>query len=163
MIRLPVRETLKIIVDGDEVPGLIAYGLRGPDSQAAASFPADAWIAQPEPTDFTFRGEAWEVLIWEVPIVIWPAPSEMQSVLRATLGGLIESGCRVAWIGAEGLPFCDPPQLFDPQCMSGGVLAWMTDKGAGDFRIDPDAPITPVGEDVLLALRAYATGLADAT
>ncbi len=47
--------------------------------------------------------------------------------------------------------------------MSGAVLAWMTDAGAGDCRIDPDAPITPVGDDVLLVLRAHATGLADAT
>lgn len=163
MIRPPVRETLKVIVDGDEVPGLIAYGLRRPGGSADTSFPAYAWIAQPEPTDFTLHGEGWEVLMWEVPIVIWPAPSEMESALRATLGTLIEAGCRVAWIGAEGLPFCDPPELFDPHCMSGAVLAWMTDAGAGDCRIDPDAPITPVGDDVLLVLRAHATGLADAT
>lgn len=162
MIQSPVRETLKIIIEGEEVPGLIAYGLRRPSGSVVATFPADAWIAHPEPTDFTLRGEAWEVLMWEVPIVIWPTPSEMESTLRATLGTLIEAGCRVAWVGAEGLPFSDPPGLFDPRWMSGAVLAWMTDTGAGDCRIDPDAPITPVGHDVLLALRTHSAGLADA-
>lgn len=163
MTRPPVREALRIVVDGDEVPGFIAYGLRGRGGQSPAAFPAEVWIAQPEATLFTLHGDAWEVLMWEVPLVIWPTPSEMQASLRATLRTLIESGCRVAWIGAEGLPFCDPPQLFDPQCMSGAVLAWMTDIGAEDCQLDPEAPIAPVADDVLLSLRVHATGLADAT
>ena len=162
-MRPSVREALKIVVDGDEIPGLIAYGLRRRDSPAAARFPADAWIAQPECTDFTLHGETWEVLMWEVPIIIWPAPSELQVALRTTLWALIEAGSRVAWIGALGLPFCDPPELLDPHCMSGGVLAWMTDTGAADCFIDPDASIMPVGDDVLLTLRTHAAGLADTT
>ena len=162
-MRLPVREALKIFVDGEETPGLIVYGLRQRDGPAAAGFPADVWIAPPEPSDFTLYGEAWEVLLWEVPIPIWPTPVEMQAALSATLGALIEAGSRVAWIGAEGLPFCDPPELLDPHCMSGGVLAWMTDTGVADCFIDPDASILPVGDDVLLALRMHAAGLADAT
>ena len=161
MIEPPAREALGIIVEGEEVPGLIAYGLRPRGGHAGAVFPKHVWIASPEPTICMLHGEAWEVLMWEVPIVIWPTRVEMHMALTATLRALIDAGCRVAWIGAEGLPFCDPPQLFDPICMSGAVLAWMTDEGTDSCQLDPDAPTAPVGDDVLLALRSHAANLAD--
>ncbi|AKU17592.1 hypothetical protein VV02_19970 [Luteipulveratus mongoliensis] len=163
MSQPPARETLKVVLAGDEVPGLIAYGLRGSGDPADATFPTDSWIAQPEPTELTLHGDAWEVQMWEIPVVIWPARADMELAVRATLRTLIGVGCRVAWIGAEGLPFCDPPELFEPQCMSGSVLAWMTDSGASDCQLDPDAPVMPVGDDVLRVLRAHGSGLADAT
>lgn len=33
--------------------------------------------------------------------------------MRATFEAVIAGGVRVAWIGAEGVPFCDAAQLFD--------------------------------------------------
>lgn len=161
MTRPAARDALRIIVDGDEIPGVIAYGVRPARRHPFPEFPRGVWIADPEVAPFTLHGENWEVLMWEIPVVIWPTASEMDASVRATLSSLIETGCRVAWIGAEGLPFCDPPQLFDTGCMSGSVLAWMTDAGTSNCWLDPEAPIAPATDDVLLSLRRHARGLAD--
>ncbi|MEU4295010.1 hypothetical protein AB0E63_42880 [Kribbella sp. NPDC026596] len=160
MSRPLARDALTIFVDGEEVPGLIAYGLREP-GLAMPAFPSDAWIAQPEPQEFTLHGDRWEVVGWEIPVVIWPEASRLEGAVRATLDTLTQAGCRVAWIGAEGVPFCDPPDLFNPNCMSGSVLAWATDAGQGEFRIDPDAPVQPASDDRLESLRHHGSGLAD--
>jgi len=163
MTQVPARDALTIFIDGDEVPGLIVYGLLPPGTRHAAMFPSSAWIAQPEAATFTLHGSGWEVFGWEVPIVIWPTDVEFQEAGCATMSAMIRGGSRVAWIGAEGVPFCDPPELFSPDCMSGGVLGWMTDAGDFGCELDPDAPLSPVADDVLLRLRGHAKGLADAT
>jgi hypothetical protein len=156
------RDVMKVFAHGEEVSGLIAYGLRNRGHLTPAIFPRDVWDFADEPADFTLIGEAWEILMWWIPIRAWPGSRHLQSALQSTLGRLIDAGSRVAWIGAEGLPFCDPPQLFDPDCMSGSVLAWMTDDGVGDCWIDLIAPISPVEDSILHALRSHAAGLADA-
>jgi len=108
------------------------------------------------------HGETWEVATWDVPIVIWPTGDGFVAATGTTLRAMIKSGCRVAWVGAEGLPFCDPPQLFDPTCMSRGVLAWMTDDGQFECPLDQDAPLSPVSDERPQALRIHSHGLADA-
>lgn len=113
------------------------------------------------PTTFTLWGDAWEVIRWDVPIKMWPTSAELGVAVKLILDELIGSRSRVAWIGAEGVPFCDPPQLFDPLCMTGAVLAWATEDGTSDVDIDLDAPVTPAADDVLRQLRRYASGLAD--
>lgn len=163
MTALPARDCLTIFVEGKEVPGLIVYGLAVLGSRHQTGFPSNAWRAVSQVDVYTLRGEAWEVGTWDVPIIIWPAREEFVAAVRLTLGAMIEGGCRVAWVGAEGLPFCDPPQLFDPDCMSGGVLAWMTDDGTFDCPLDPDSPLAPVPDAQLRVLRGHSKGLADAT
>ena len=162
MTHLTARDALKVIVDGEEVPGLIVYGLRGHKQGTPARFPGQVWDVGRDPLAYILHGEHWEVPMWEIPIVSWRAPSDLQSALKSTLAELLNAGCLVAWVGAEGLPFCDPPQLFDPECMSGGVLAWMTDE-ASELWIDLDEPVAPVPDNVMVELRRRATGLADAT
>lgn len=161
MITPLARDALTIFVAGDEEPGLIAYGLTAPDAWRDAAFPADVWLADPEPGAFDLFGDRWRVHAWEVPIAIWPTGLHFQAAVNRTLDALIRGGCRVAWIGAEGVPFCDPPGLFDPECMAGGVLAWMTDDGRFDCPLDPDRVLAPVSNDELLKLRAHVRGLAD--
>jgi hypothetical protein len=156
------RDSLTIFVDGDEVPGLIVYGLALRDTWRSVGFPAEVWLAVPEVEEFRLHGDSWQVVMWEVPIIVWPSAREFAAAVRHTLGAMIDGGCRVAWIGAEGVPFCDPPQLFDHDCMSGGVLAWMTDDGGFECPIDPDRPLVPVSDHRLHALRVHAQGLADA-
>lgn len=155
------RDALTIFVAGDEKPGLIAYGLTSPESWQEVGFPAHAWFASPEPESFVLHDDNWLVYGWEIPIVRWPSGSAFDTAVWHTLEALIRSGCRVAWIGAEGVPFCDPPGLFDPECMSGGVLAWMTDDGRFECPLDPDRALTPISDDDLLGLRAHARVLAD--
>lgn len=154
---------MTIFVAGDEVPGLIVYGLFAPGSERKVEFPSRAWISSPVPNEFRLFGDGWEVLTWEVPIDIWPTGERWRAAMGSTLEAMIERGGRVAWIGAEGVPFCDPPELFSPDCMSGGVLAWMTDAGDSDLPLDPDRPLTPITDDALRELRLRARGLADAT
>lgn len=137
MASLLVRDALTIFVGGGEEPGLIAYGLTAPDEWRDADFPADARLAKPQPEAFDLRGDNWRVHGWEVPIAVWPTGLDFQTAVDRTLDALIRSGCRVAWVGAEGVPFCDPPGLFDPGCMSGGVLAWMTDDGGSIAHLTP--------------------------
>lgn len=153
------RDSLTIFVQGDEEPGLIAYGLTTPELWQGADFPTDVWIAEPEPETFALIGEDWRVHGWEVPIIIWPTGLDFEIAVRSMLAALVRGGCRVAWIGAEGVPFCDPPNLFDPDCMSGGVLAWMTDDGRFDCPLDPDRALTSVNDGVLSSLREHALGL----
>lgn len=157
------RDGLTIFVGGDEEPGFIAYGLTAPDGWRDVAFPADAWLAQPEPETFDLRGDNWRVHGWEVPVIIWPTGLDFLTAVNHTLDALIRGGCRVAWVGAEGVPFCDPPGLFDPECMSGGVLAWMTDDGRFDCPLDPDRVLIPVSDDKLLELRLHSLGLADSS
>lgn len=96
-------------VDGEEKPGLIAYGLAGPGAWRDVVFPADAWFAQSEPEVFDLYGESWRVHVWEVPLATWPTGIGFQGAVSRTLDALIRCGSAVAWIGAEGIPFCDPP------------------------------------------------------
>jgi hypothetical protein len=159
----PAREVLVIVADGEEVPGLTTYGLTTRAGWRSSEFPADAWVTAPEISEFMLYGVTWGIMTWDVPITIWPTGDEFVRAVRRTLRAMIEGGCRVAWVGAEGFPFCDPPGLFDPACMSGGVLAWMTDAGDFDCPLDPDRPVTWVRDEVLLALRSHTRGLADVT
>ncbi len=163
MIRPLARDCLTVFIDGDEEPGLIAYGVTSPGDWHDHGFPSEAWLATPEPGRFVLHGENWRVYGWEIPIAIWPTGPSFQSAVRQTLEALIRNGCRVAWIGAEGIPFCDPPGLFDPDCMSGGVLAWMTDDGGFNCPLDPDHIVSAASDIELLRLRAHSHGLSNAS
>jgi hypothetical protein len=155
------RDALVVIIDGEEVPGITIYGLARPGAWRPVVFPAGVWIGDASADEFVLHGDAWEIPTWDLPILVWPTVDGMAAALRVSLGAVIESGCSVAWVGAEGLPFCDPPQLFDPGCMSRGVLAWMTAQGQFECALDPNGPISPITDQQLSMLRQYARGLAD--
>jgi len=156
------RDALTIFVAGGEVPSLIAYGLSRSDELREMEFPADVWPTSPDHSDFVLRGDNWCVYGWEIPMARWPAGIDFKDAVRRTLEALISGGCRVAWIGAEGVPYCDPPDLFSPNWMSGGVLAAMTEDGVFTCPLDPDRVLAALSDDEMLRLRAFAEGLADA-
>ncbi|WP_350274871.1 hypothetical protein [Kribbella sp. HUAS MG21] len=162
MTAIRARDAL-VVVDGDEVPGITIYGLAGRGRRQAAAFPRQVWIGEPGVDAFLLRGDAWEILSWDVPIIVWPTGEYFTAAVRDSLAARIGAGCSVAWVGAEGLPFCDPPELFNPTCMSGGVLAWMTAGGQFECALDPDRPLSPASDRLLSSLRQYAQGLADVT
>lgn len=157
------RDVLVVLADGEEVPGITVYGLASRGRRRPVTFPADVWIGAPAVEEFVLHGDAWEITTLDLPILVWPAAKELGSAIHASLAALIEAGCPVAWIGAEGLPFCDPPRLFDSRCMSGGVLAWMTADGQFECQVDPNGPVSPISDQQLETLRHHAQGLADAT
>ena len=162
MSPLVARDALVVFVAGEEVPGVIVYGLMKPGSRREVAFPLDVWISASAQDDYVLRGEGWQILTWDVQVDVWPLGDRWSIALRRTLQAMIASGACVAWIGAEGVPFVDPPELFLPERMSGGVLAWMTDDGASGGSLDPDFPLAPVSDEQMLGLRFHCRGLADA-
>ncbi|GAA1711780.1 hypothetical protein GCM10009745_69860 [Kribbella yunnanensis] len=155
------RDAAVVIVDGDEVPGLSFYGLVERGGLGSLVLPADAWLGGSAVNLYMLHGMAWEVPNWDLPVIVWPTGEQFVLAIRKTLEAVISAGCRVAWVAAEGFPFCDPPELFDPECMSGGVLAWMTAEGNFACPLDPDSPLPPVNDEDLTMLRRYSRGLAD--
>src|SRR5579884_2189815 len=157
-MKVPAREQLVVIYEGEEWPGIIIYGLGAPGSIQRE---AQEGLWEPGQTvhKFILHGEHWEVLLWELPLTYWPSGDMWQSRLRDTLIAMIANGAVVAWVGAEGILFSDPPYLFDPEHMSGGVLAWRTADGRTGGSLDPDQPLSPISDAEMLALRQYAHGL----
>lgn len=99
---------------------MIVYGL-SLDEIADHSAPASGQTFDPERTRYThLHGDRWSVALWDVPVAHWASVTDTFRDVRE----IIRRGCVVAWVGAEGFLFSDPPHLFDPAFMSGGVLAW---------------------------------------
>lgn len=158
---IAARDALTVFVDGDELPGIMVYGLASRGMRTPRAAPDGVWPGAASIEEVSLHGERWEVVIWEIALAEWPARDAWKAAIRNALRAHIEAGCVVSWVGAEGIPFCDPPELFDVACMSGGVLAWMTADDA-DCPLDPDGELVPVDDRVLEGLRQTAGGLADA-
>ncbi len=159
-VRRPAREILTVINGGEFRPGLSFYGLGRPGLHQPR-FPQEVW---PEETEYhvsRLHGDAWQVMVWDVALLRWPYGEEWWRALHATLAAFIDMCYLVAWVGGEGY-FCDPPDLFDPSCMSGGVLAAVTKEYDFTRTLDPNAPLRPLSDEQMLQLRQSAEGLADA-
>lgn len=158
------RGSLTIFVDGYEVSGSIVYALTRSNTDTCQHCPPGTLPDLDATRKSSMSGEAWQIVVWDIPIDPWPSSRSFRGLVHCLLQAMIGTGCRVAWIGAEGLPLCVPPRLFDPACMSGGVLTWMTNSFDFDFggSLDLDKPLRPVGNHELRYLRAFATSLADA-
>lgn len=156
-----LRNQLRIFFQGDEVPGFIVYGLAPRDTFVDGVqlrlAPAVEQVRQN-----LLHGEWWAIQLCEVAISEWPSQQRWPKLLEQSLREMVDKGAKLAWIGAEGLPFADPPWLFSAEAMSGGVLAWMASDGSAHVDADLDSPISPVGDDELDALRHIGAGLADA-
>lgn len=119
-----------VFVDGEERTGYILYGLW---SEAAApceqldarALRVGAAIARP----FRLVGDGWNVLGVDCAFVSDLDYREALDRLEGQMDAIIAAGARVAWMGSEGLPFADPPDLFTVEWMEGGVLAGRTREG----------------------------------
>ena len=156
----PAREVLTVFVDGQERSGITLYALRPSGAIDLLELPRDEWSAS-ETRQFRLHGEGWEVVGWDLALSDWPRGNEWTEAIRRALGALVRGGAVVAWVGAEGLGVAQPPDLFDPDWMTGSVLAAMTSAGHFLCPTDPDLPIRPVDDEGLLLLRQHARGLAD--
>lgn len=161
MNALPAREQLTVFVAGvADVPGLTLYGLSAIDGEELIQLPDGMWPHAGDATPLRLHGDGWQVRGWDLPILAWPSGQAFQEAIRATLGALIKSGGCVAWVGAEGVPFFDPPELLAPECMSGGVLAWLTDEGWFGCPLDPDQPWSSATDHEMALLCRHAGFLA---
>jgi hypothetical protein len=143
----------------EQSPGFIVYGLGSPGG--IVRDPPENVLDDRPVTTFRLIGENWEVIMWEYPFKKEPAHKVWQNTVSRLLESMICAGARVAWIGAEIMPYSDPPTLFDPDYMEGGVPVWMTSDGGKGGSLDLDKPFVPASTAQLLALRSYAAGLAD--
>lgn len=157
----PLREVLTVIHDGLQVPGLSFYGLlKAGGQRREATFPSGVWPTDTEHSVSTLRGKGWCVLVWDVALSTWPRADSFKAAIASTFSTMLKAGAVVTWIGREGY-FCDPPQLFSPEFMSGGVLAARSAGGSAWLDLDPDAPLAPLPDPVLTELRAASAGLSD--
>lgn len=147
--------------DGDEAPGFIVYALGGPEIQRPRGLPDFGWAFEPEVSPWTLKGERWKVDVWFVRVAGWPTQQEFRDSIRQVIGGLIDDGYSVAWIGMEGF-FADPPSLFMPDAMSGGVLAACSRETGFLLAIDLDAPLQALTDSEMLRLREASLGFASA-
>lgn len=119
----------------------------------------DSWPMSVVPGSFRLGGSGWEVFAWEIAIETWPELSDWIVSARATLEALVDAGAPVAWMAPEGF-FCDPPDLFAPDCMSGAVIASLVADGSFLCPIDAEGRLVGISDADLLVLRQSSPGLA---
>jgi hypothetical protein len=152
MTQTTARNSLSIFWKGEERDGILVYGFWPKRSASEPRFPEEVW---PEPTKWKsmrLEGEGWSVYLWEICISVWPHANEWTKTLRETLQALIAAGAEVAWCGIEGY-FADPPSLFDPSEMSGGVWALLESDGTLHGPPDLDLPFATLPDGVLVQVR----------
>lgn len=149
------KDVLHIVDRGELTSGIAMFALGSTSGWIPPEFPRREWDLTTNPTRFRLHGPGWVVHEWDVPIARWPDRIDFQERVKRTLTYLIDAGSTVAWISGEGFPFCDPPSLFDPDCMSGGVLTWLTDRGEYGSPISPEQPLEPASDETLELLRGY--------
>jgi hypothetical protein len=79
--------------------------------------------------------------------------------IKATLCSLVDDGFSAAWMGVEGL-FADPPWLFTPEMMTGGVLAACTRQTGYLTALQLDAPFRALEDADLTSIREATLHLA---
>ena len=156
-----LNEVLTVYMDGEEVPGVMLYGLDSMANDSQPRFPGSAWPWLVARKTYVFGGKRWRVRLWEVALSAIPSPEILWNATSTTFGSLIDAGCLAAWMGLEG-GFCDPPSLFLPECMSGGVVAARSASGRQWGQFENLHPISPLSDEDLLALRSDAQPLASA-
>jgi hypothetical protein len=158
-MRKSLPEVLTVYVDGDEVPGVLLYGLESPANDREPRFPGEAWPGFMALKTYDFHGESWRVRLWEIALSEIPPIGVLEHATSDTFDAFIGSGFVVTWMGFEG-SFCDPPSLFLPECMSGGVVTARSASGKRWNRLDPARSFEPLSDVELLELRAEAGPLA---
>lgn len=155
------RDALTIYWQGDEVSGLTFYGLRHFGHEDSASL-LDIHCDYVTDSDISLlSGNAWEVVVWYVKVAHWPSATEFPGLIKCGLERMQALGCVVSWLGCPG-NFVDPPDLFLPEFMSGGVLAAITAPSRFEIAVNLDEPLCGLPDDVLLRLREESKGLAQA-
>lgn len=122
------ERNLGVFWDGDEVDGVLCYGLWRDHIAAEPLFPRVVWPQHTECRPWHLAGDGWIILLWTIRMAKWPLPGEWESTLRRTLQCFHDQGAVIGWCGIEGR-FVEPPLLFEPDEMSGGVYAASTADG----------------------------------
>jgi hypothetical protein len=158
------ENALGVFWEGEEAPGVIAYGLWTPAIEREPAFPGDVWPTGTKHRASTMAGPwadepwesstPWEILRWDVLVPTWPQAANWAATLRATLKALIDAGANVAWFAIEGA-FAEPPELFDQAKMPEGVWAAMTSDGRFMCHAEIGEPFRLLSNDELAELRTF--------
>ena len=157
-----LEDTLIVYVDGEEVPGLLVYGLRDSSNTAAWSIPEPAVGLGTAATSTRLSGDSWEVILHTVPL---PPDFDFHAIdafATRTLAAVIQQGFDVAWIAPEGA-FVEPPYLFLPSEMAVGVLLAMTRDGILGSLPGPGEAVSYLSDAELLSLRGASRTLSTAS
>jgi hypothetical protein len=150
-----------IFLDGEERPGFLIYGLKPPVNEDFPEFPTSVWHGYQSVKKRILFGNKWRVLMWEVALDRVHDTAGVAASIDATLQVLLDAGCVAAWVAVEG-HFCDPPSLFLPECMSGGVFAVKTVGGISEHAFGSSGGLRPIADAVLLEARSETYSLSAA-
>jgi|GEM_PF-3341475 len=128
MTKKHTQASLGIFWKGEEVDGITVYAYwpRKLEKEPLLELVVEPESTQRKPT--RLDSENWTVWLWDIRVTRWPRADCWISMVVKMLQGLVDQGATVAWCGLEGM-FVDPPGLFDPQVMLGGVWAAVDNQG----------------------------------
>lgn len=111
------EDVLGVIWEGDDVPGILFYGLwRSP--VPAAQLPSTTRPLEA----IELSGPGWHVQGWRVRFLTFPPANQWIAEIYGLLSEQVTAGAIMAWCALEG-EFADPPRLFDREVMGDGVYA----------------------------------------
>lgn len=142
------QQSLGIFWDGEEVDGITVYGIWKNRPKHFPPLGQELGNEGVQERQSELRGEDWYVHVWDIKLGKWPLPAEWKSRIRSVLSRIIGEGAEVAWTGLEGA-FVDPPDLFKPEHMTGGVWAAMSADEKLYFHAELEGQFQALNDDEL--------------
>ncbi len=143
----------------EETEGVLVYGYWNKEFDLP-TFPFQIWSADTQVQNNTLWGDGWFVLEWTVRICTWPLSNTWKQVIQGTLEAMCETGAIVAWCAVEAC-FADPPSLFSPESMSGGVYAALIPNSQFWCSAKPGLHFQALDDSILLKLKEVITNFQD--
>ncbi|HYX37137.1 MAG TPA: hypothetical protein VE954_28885 [Oligoflexus sp.] len=150
------EESLGIFWRGDEVDGITLYAY-GPGAELED--PSQA-LADLGLQDFTFKqatklsGDSWTVHVLDVKVSRWPSAAQWPATIQRLLRALLGTKAQVAWAGLDEI-FAEPPSLFDPEKMQGGVWAALLANGHFSLAAQLGQPMVTLPREEMLTIQKY--------
>jgi hypothetical protein len=152
-LKTNTRYSLGIFSDGEEVDGFTMYAY-WPREQIVPTKLELKDSADWETKFSRLGGNSWTVGVWDIRIRKWPSSDHWRPFILSALHQVLKSGSLASWCAVEGA-FADPPNLFDPQFMSGGVWAASTSDGLQFGPPALDAPFETLTDEQLRTLQSH--------
>lgn len=114
-------------------------------------FPTFLWPEKTESKKHKLFGDDWVIWLWDVKFST--PPEEWKKVTKDTLSYFIKYNAKISWCGLDGY-FSEPPELFDPNEMSGGVYAALTPDDLFICHTDLHTEYRPLTDDELIFLKS---------
>lgn len=146
-------DTLGVFFEGEERKGVSAYGLWVPSasrvSPVLADWPSPAVMHEQslQPVD----GPAWEVVIRDIAVEVWPPLHRWRETIANTLRLFCDAGAIVSWCAVEGY-FSEPPHLFDDR-MAEGVWAVFSPTLGLRLKSELNSPLQAIDEQTRIEVR----------